>query len=161
MLKFFRKGFTLIEIIVVIVIIAVLMAIAVPSLMSYMNEGKKAKYYAVSRSAYTNMTVEISKLEADNSNYPNLGAACKGVIEKVNNSSSDDLKIIAFSISYDDGLIFQPRLATIGNTKNPLQSNQTVDHIKSIHYYFGTSEGVYSAYTTIYPNKKVEYHSLK
>lgn len=41
MLKSSRKGFTLIEIIVVIVIIAVLMAIAVPSLMSYMNEGDR------------------------------------------------------------------------------------------------------------------------
>lgn len=35
--KFKNKGFTLIEIIVVIVILAVLMAVAVPSVMSYIN----------------------------------------------------------------------------------------------------------------------------
>lgn len=52
MLKSSRKGFTLIEIIVVIVILAVLMAIAVPSVMSYMKEGNEAKYLAISRAAY-------------------------------------------------------------------------------------------------------------
>lgn len=49
-----NKGFTLIEIIVVTVILAVLMAVAVPSVMSYIHEADDAKYVAVARAAYLN-----------------------------------------------------------------------------------------------------------
>lgn len=56
-----KKGFTLIEIIVVIVILAVLMAVAVPSVMSYMNEGTKAKYETVARAALINTQTAVAK----------------------------------------------------------------------------------------------------
>jgi type IV pilus assembly protein PilA len=59
--KFKNKGFTLIEIIVVIVILAVLMAVAVPSVMSYINEGNKAKYEAVARAAFINTQIAVAK----------------------------------------------------------------------------------------------------
>lgn len=49
-----NKGFTLIEIIVVTVILAVLMAVAVPSVMSYIHEADDAKYVAVARAAFLN-----------------------------------------------------------------------------------------------------------
>ena len=62
-----RKGFTLIEIIVVIVILAVLMAVAVPSVMSYINEGNKAKYESVARSVLINAQTEYAKAVADGS----------------------------------------------------------------------------------------------
>lgn len=60
-----RKGFTLIEIIVVIVILAVLMAIAVPSVMSYINEGNKTKYESVARAALINTQIAVAKDVAD------------------------------------------------------------------------------------------------
>ena len=41
-----RKGFTLVEIIVVLVILAILAAIAVPSVLGYVEEAKKEKYIA-------------------------------------------------------------------------------------------------------------------
>ena len=62
-----RKGFTLIEIIVVIVILAVLMAVAVPSVMSYINEGNKAKYEAVARTVLVNAQTEYAKAVANGS----------------------------------------------------------------------------------------------
>lgn len=49
-----NKGFTLIEIIVVTVILAVLMAVAVPSVMSYIHEADDDKYVAVARAAFLN-----------------------------------------------------------------------------------------------------------
>lgn len=52
-----KRGFTLIEIIVVIVILAVLMAVAVPSVLSYINEGNNAKYMTVARAVYQNTQV--------------------------------------------------------------------------------------------------------
>lgn len=60
-----KKGFTLIEIIVVIVILAVLMAVAVPSVMSYMKEGQKAKYEAVARAALINTQIAVAEDIAD------------------------------------------------------------------------------------------------
>lgn len=60
-----RKGFTLIEIIVVIVILAVLMAIAVPSVMSYINEGNNAKYQSIARAVLVNSQTEVAKAVAN------------------------------------------------------------------------------------------------
>lgn len=56
-----KKGFTLIEIIVVVVILAVLMAVAVPSVLKYLDEADDAKYMAQARAAYTIMKTEITK----------------------------------------------------------------------------------------------------
>lgn len=60
-----KKGFTLIEIIVVLVILGILMAIAVPSVMKYIDEADNAKYLAEARAVYTSADVEIAKDYAD------------------------------------------------------------------------------------------------
>lgn len=80
-----NKGFTLIEIIVVIVILAVLMAVAVPSVMSYMDEGKKAKYESVARGAMVNAQVQLAKAAAEDS--PNYGSALASAVAETNNDS--------------------------------------------------------------------------
>ena len=157
MLKSSRKGFTLIEIIVVIVILAVLMAIAVPSVMSYMKEGYEAKYLAVSRSAYQNITVEISKLEGGVSKYPNLSSACKAAIVKTNNSSPDELNIAKCIIKYDStniSILLNRNYTGI----TTFESKYSVDHIENITFYFGTSIRNVHASTSVYPNKRVEYN---
>lgn len=56
-----KKGFTLIEIIVVIVILAVLMAVAVPSVLKYMNEADDAKYMSQARGAMIATQTEVAK----------------------------------------------------------------------------------------------------
>jgi type IV pilus assembly protein PilA len=56
-----KKGFTLIEIIVVIVILAVLMAVAVPSVLKYIDEANNAKYVAQARSIMTAAQAELVK----------------------------------------------------------------------------------------------------
>ncbi|MGM9953325.1 MAG: prepilin-type N-terminal cleavage/methylation domain-containing protein [Intestinibaculum porci] len=60
-----NHGFTLIEIIVVIVILAVLMAVAVPSVLSYMSEGQNAKYETIARAALINTQTAVAKDYAD------------------------------------------------------------------------------------------------
>lgn len=67
-----KKGFTLIEVIVVIVILAVLMAIAVPSVLKYINEADHAKYMAQARGQMISIQSELTKdytLMADKSTY--------------------------------------------------------------------------------------------
>lgn len=57
-----KKGFTLVEIIVVLVILAILAAIAVPSVLGYVEEAKKEKYIAEAKAIYTVIQVEETKL---------------------------------------------------------------------------------------------------
>lgn len=61
--RFNKKGFTLVEIIVVLVILAILAAIAVPSVLGYVEEAKKEKYIAEAKSIYTVIQVEEARLE--------------------------------------------------------------------------------------------------
>ena len=77
-----KKGFTLIEIIVVIVILAVLMAVAVPSVMSYMNEGKNAKYQTVARAVLINAQTEYAKAVADGKTTTAQAIAESNVVAK-------------------------------------------------------------------------------
>lgn len=60
--RFNKKGFTLVEIIVVLVILAILAAIAVPSVLGYVEEAKKEKYIAEAKSIYTVIQVEETRL---------------------------------------------------------------------------------------------------
>lgn len=47
-----KKGFTLIEIIVVLVIMGILLAIAIPSILGYVNKANDAKYLAEARGGW-------------------------------------------------------------------------------------------------------------
>ena len=51
-LKKNKKGFTLVEIIVVLVIIAILAAIAIPTMLGFVNEARQSEYIAEGRTAY-------------------------------------------------------------------------------------------------------------
>lgn len=82
-----KKGFTLIEIIVVIVILAVLMAVAVPSVMSYMNEGQKARYQAVARTVLINAQTEYAKEVAERTDIDKEETLINKVITTVNSKS--------------------------------------------------------------------------
>lgn len=46
------KGFTLVEIIVVLLILAILAAIAIPSMLGYVNEARNSEYIAEARTGY-------------------------------------------------------------------------------------------------------------
>lgn len=61
-----KKGFTLVEVIVVLVILAILIAIAVPSVMKYIDDANEAKYLAEARAAYIATEAEVTKDYGDN-----------------------------------------------------------------------------------------------
>lgn len=60
-----KKGFTLIEIIVVIVILAVLLAVAVPAVLKYINEADDAKFMTSARGTFNTLEPYYSKLVLD------------------------------------------------------------------------------------------------
>ncbi|MEG0841522.1 MAG: prepilin-type N-terminal cleavage/methylation domain-containing protein [Erysipelotrichaceae bacterium] len=60
------KGFTLVEIIVVLLIIAILAAIAIPTMIGYVDEAKESEYIAQARTAYVAaQTVAIKETAKD------------------------------------------------------------------------------------------------
>lgn len=56
-----KKGFTLIELIVVLVIMAILVAAAAPAMMGYVNKAKKASYLANCRAVYVAGQADITE----------------------------------------------------------------------------------------------------
>lgn len=60
-----KKGFTLVEVIVVLVILAILIAIAVPSVMKYIDDANEAKYLAEARAVYVAAEAEVTNDYAD------------------------------------------------------------------------------------------------
>jgi prepilin-type N-terminal cleavage/methylation domain-containing protein len=65
-----KKGFTLIEIIVVIVILAVLMAVTVPSVMQYTVVSKDVKYEAGARAVFQRVQYEYMKYYMEHGEDP-------------------------------------------------------------------------------------------
>ncbi|MEG0330566.1 MAG: prepilin-type N-terminal cleavage/methylation domain-containing protein, partial [Longicatena sp.] len=59
-LKKNKKGFTLVEIIVVLVIMGILLAIAVPSVMGYVNKANEQKYIAQARNGFLGATTIVA-----------------------------------------------------------------------------------------------------
>jgi type IV pilus assembly protein PilA len=136
-----RKGFTLIEIIVVIVILAVLMAVAVPSVMSYINEGNKAKYEAVARTVLVNAQTEYAKAVADASGSKDKVQSSDAITTAQTNVNSS---------SYGDDV-------TVSDTHITLSGDDTKDaedrDVKEVTCKIKISETEKAA--TIKANKKV------
>lgn len=89
-LKQDKKGFTLIEIVIVLVIIAILSAMLVPSMMGWIDDSKKKSFLQEARSALTATQAEIANLYvAGETNIPTNFAAAEhksnldGVSKKV------------------------------------------------------------------------------
>lgn len=79
-----KKGFTLIEIIVVVVILAVLMAVAVPSVLKYMGEADDAKYMSQARGAYISAQTELVKAYTDTDATTTVSTAYTAAMAEVN-----------------------------------------------------------------------------
>lgn len=122
-----RKGFTLIEIIVVIVILAVLMAVAVPSVMSYINEGNKAKYETIARAALINTQIAVSEDIAEDGKANDCLEVAKWVSNFESGGKTADYKRFGPKKSYGDN-VTKIYLNHIYLTKNS-------DDLKSIVLY--------------------------
>ena len=96
-----KKGFTLIEIIVVIVILAVLMAVAVPSVMSYMNEGKNAKFQTVGRAVLIDTQTQYAKAVANGASAENAKTSITAYVEgkTYTGLNKGDVKVTTIELS--------------------------------------------------------------
>lgn len=73
-LKKNKKGFTLVEIIVVLLIIGILLAITIPSIMGYVGKAKNAQYEAEARSGYVAAQTIVAR-EVANGKTPAITTA--------------------------------------------------------------------------------------
>lgn len=94
-LKKNKKGFTLIEIIVVIVILAVLMAVAVPSVLKYLNEADNAKYISQARAVMQSAQTEVIKAYAPDKN---LDSTEIGAISGLVKSALDEDNVVVDNV---------------------------------------------------------------
>ncbi|MEG0506039.1 MAG: type II secretion system protein [Longicatena sp.] len=91
-LKKNKKGFTLVEIIVVLVIMGILLAIAVPSVMGYVNKANEQKYIAQARNGFLGATTIVATENAKdivNSERPVINAAA--INKEIGESTTDGL----------------------------------------------------------------------
>lgn len=77
-----KKGFTLVEIIVVLLIIGILLAITIPSIMGYVGKAREAQYIAEGRSGYVAAQTILAKEAAGKTNP--TGEEQAAILAKVN-----------------------------------------------------------------------------
>lgn len=86
-LKKDKKGFTLVEMIVVIVIIGILLAILVPGMFKYIQKAKDKQILVDARTAY--LDIQMAAQEAYGANGI-TGSEVKTVFEKISNASGTE-----------------------------------------------------------------------
>lgn len=108
-----KKGFTLVEVIVVLVILAILIAIAVPSVMKYIDDANDAKYLAQGRAA---MIATQAELVADYADDKKFNSSVEGSSDLLNAVSDE----IGFKVTkiYLDGTEFKPTDTEVANPNN-------------------------------------------
>lgn len=112
--RFNKKGFTLVEIIVVLVILAILAAIAVPSVLGYVEETKLANEidYTDKPSNYNRAEDYMYAKICDKSKFNTVGEGIvsqKTGIPKVSNIHSDS-KIYILNWTSEDGKIIDAQI---------------------------------------------------
>lgn len=123
-----RKGFTLIEIIVVIVILAVLMAVAVPSVMSYMKEGDNAKYESIARTVLVRTQADVAKGIAQSSTAVTKDTVVTDNSFKIDGSTS--LKSDVEGEHYGDGVSVELSKVTLSGTDDDIDVSSVQCKIK-------------------------------
>lgn len=106
-----KKGFTLIEIIVVVVILAVLMSVAVPSVMQYLDKADEARYLSYSRGAIQMFETELIKASTKNGGIITIKEAKdiehNIILEEMNKNKTDQyLEIYGIKIFTVDNVGF-------------------------------------------------------
>lgn len=106
MLKKFtnKKGFTLMEMLIVVAIIAILVAIAIPTFSNALNKAKAATDAANIRAGYANLQIQllVGDLEKPGTGTETYYLQKDGSVKKGTAASADDYKCKADSTDYKE-----------------------------------------------------------
>jgi prepilin-type N-terminal cleavage/methylation domain-containing protein len=114
-----RKGFTLIELIVVIAIIAVLAAIIIPTVASSIGRANDSRDLANTRSALATFTVAV--LSSESGDTAPTVAAVPGATTCVGTANMTDLTVTGFYCQFDTARFFV--LNSQGEVVGPLATS--------------------------------------
>lgn len=107
-----KKGFTLIEMIVVIVIIAILVALAVPKVLSYVEDARDSRFLAEARKVYTE--VQLTTIDT----ISDVGIFEKPAIGNGDRGGSTEKEIqLAILKKYSANASEGGEVITVGNSK--------------------------------------------
>ena len=90
-----KKGFTLIELIVVIGILAVLAVVLIPSIMNYVGEAREARNTANARALYSEVSADV----AMNGAVDGKDSIDKGGVECTYTVASDVITAFSYEVS--------------------------------------------------------------
>ena len=110
-----KKGFTLVELIVVIVILAVLAAMLVPALIGYIDRAKKEKDYQTASTIYAAAQAAITEAYAQGDIDKTAGTIDQSNTTVLDLAGVSSTKVTAFSFTYGDDLIITNGSVTIVN----------------------------------------------
>lgn len=92
-LKQDKKGFTLIEIVIVLVIIAILAAMLVPSMAGWIEDSQKKSFVQEARSAMTATQAEIANIYARGGDVPPTGFTDQSSIDGISKKVGRTVKL--------------------------------------------------------------------
>lgn len=132
-LKNNKKGFTLIEIIVVLIIMGILLAIAVPAILGYVGQAKDAQYLAEARGGYV-AAQTITAKSAAKSEKDADGKYPAPVINKTKINEELGLE------DGDDGAATNAFCVLTADNKNVVSCSITVDGLTTKYAHFEGKE---------------------
>lgn len=101
-----KKGFTLVEIIVVLLILAILAAIAIPSMLGYVEEARNSEYIAKARTGYVAAQTIATKEYVKDDSVAIADLQTTTAIAAMNNYIGSDLVESIDSVTFGEkGLI--------------------------------------------------------
>lgn len=135
-----KKGFTLVELIVVLVILAILAALLIPALTGYIDKANQEKVVAETRMIVMAVQTEASTYYGTNGSS---GAITAGTLAKLNDT--DDASKAAF-----DEIVKLAEVKGLGTTTSFTATVGTNGAVTTVTYYNGTYVCTYTASTGSY-----------
>lgn len=122
-LKKDKKGFTLIEMIVVIVIIGILLAILVPGMFKYIEKAKNKQIMVEARSVY--MDIQTAAAEAYGTHGVTAGDVKKGFEDAAIKYSEDNKGVVTISVTGKSVSVDIPKGGEVTNLEMDLKGKIT------------------------------------